>query len=255
MDDSRRARPWPVQTCDSALDDTTPHSNKLMVDVAADAEPVEINFRYFVSGLSSDEIEQSAASVRLPTESRFGSFTPISCSKKTSTISLFSGQTRLRRACSDHASHKDGQSLPVRRRCATRATERPAACRSLRRERGVLLRAKSVRNRCPANADGSGAEAKFEEVRLPQLKETIARRPGRIRTALRSDRQGRRPPQATIPCDLTPSGQARSAGESRAPPPGSTWSTALNGSKMLPTNGGLSDGYASQVERRARHPS
>lgn len=43
----------------------SPNSGKIAVDVAAGAEPVEIDFLYRIDGLSSDEIEQKAITIRV----------------------------------------------------------------------------------------------------------------------------------------------------------------------------------------------
>lgn len=65
MGKAKEGLPWQTREYVASMDDATPNSGKLAVDVAADAEPVEIDFLYRIDGLSSDEIEQKAVALKM----------------------------------------------------------------------------------------------------------------------------------------------------------------------------------------------
>lgn len=60
LEKARVGLQWPAREYLASMDDCGPNSGKLAVDVAADAEPVEVDFLYRLDGLSADEIEQKA---------------------------------------------------------------------------------------------------------------------------------------------------------------------------------------------------
>jgi hypothetical protein len=65
MEKAAQNMPWNTREYLASMNDATPNTGKLAVDISADTEPVEVDFLYRLDGLSSDDIEQKAIVIKI----------------------------------------------------------------------------------------------------------------------------------------------------------------------------------------------